>query len=71
MKGVATVMNDLIVCSICLRVRRRAEWLDAERVISEIRSYDAELPQFRGVVCDRCTTEISRRRTTGQGALAA
>jgi hypothetical protein len=52
-------MNDLIVCSICLRVRRGAEWLDAE------------LPQFRGVVCDRCTTEISRRRTTGQGALAA
>lgn len=64
-------MKRLIVCSICLRVRRGAEWLDAERVIAEIRSYDAELPRLRGVVCDRCTSKISRRRDAGQDALAA
>jgi hypothetical protein len=64
-------MKRLIVCSICLRVWRGAKWLDAERVIEETRSYDAELPRLRGVVCDRCTTEIARRRAAGPDALAA
>ena len=29
-------MIDLIACSICLRVRRGPEWLDAEHVIRDI-----------------------------------
>ena len=34
-------MIDLIVCSICLRVRRGSEWQDAERVVREISSTTA------------------------------
>jgi hypothetical protein len=39
-------MLDLIACSICLRVRRGSEWLDAEHVIRDIKSYDDELPRL-------------------------
>jgi hypothetical protein len=64
-------MIDLIVCSICLRVRRGSEWLDAERVVREIRSYDGDLPRLHGAVCDACSEAISRRRAAAQEALAA
>jgi hypothetical protein len=42
-------MIDLIVCSICLRVRRGSEWLDAEYVVRDIKSYDhsSTAPQRR------------------------
>ena len=64
-------MIQLIACSICLRVRRGSEWLDAERVVREINSYDGELPRLHGAVCDDCAEAISRRRTCGQLAVAA
>jgi hypothetical protein len=32
--------TTLVACSLCLRVLRGSEWLEAERVISEIRSYE-------------------------------
>jgi hypothetical protein len=64
-------MTDLIVCSICLRVRRGSEWLDAERVVRETRSYDGDLPQLHGAVCDACAEAIARRRATPQEAMAA
>jgi hypothetical protein len=64
-------MIDLIVCSICLRVRRGSEWLDAEHVVREINSYDGELPRLHGAVCDGCAEAISRRRAGGQVAVAA
>ena len=62
---------DLIVCSICLRVRRGSEWQDAERVVREISSYDRELPRLHGAVCDACAKTISRRRASRQDAIAA
>ena len=64
-------MIDLVVCSICLRVRRGSEWIDAERVIRDIRSYDDELPRLHNAVCGDCTEAISRRRVNAQGAVAA
>jgi hypothetical protein len=64
-------MIDLIVCSICLRVRRGSEWIDAERVIRDIKSYDDELPLLHNAVCDDCTEAISRRRVNAQDAVAA
>jgi hypothetical protein len=64
-------MIDLIVCSICLRVRHGSEWLDAERVVREISSYDRELPRLHGAVCDACAEAISRRRESRQDAVAA
>jgi hypothetical protein len=63
-------MIDLIACSICLRVRRGSEWLDAERVIREIKSYDDELPRLHGALCTDCAEAISRRRVDEE-ALAA
>ena len=66
-----SLMIDLIVCSICLRARRGSEWLDAEHVIRDIKSYDDELPRLHGAVCDDCAEAISRRRVDGEDALAA
>jgi hypothetical protein len=71
MKGVPTQMIDLIVCSICLRVRRGSEWLDADRVVRETSSYDGELPRLHGAVCDACAEAISRRRADWEDAVAA
>jgi hypothetical protein len=54
---------DLISCSLCLRVRRGSEWLEAERVIKEIRSYELDAPpRLRSAVCDECSESIFRRR---------
>lgn len=64
-------MTQLMACSICLRVRHGSEWLDAERVIREISSYDDELPRFDGAICDDCIEAISRRRGDAQDAVAA
>jgi hypothetical protein len=64
-------MIDLIACSICLRVRRGSEWLDAEHVIRDIKSYDGELPRLHGAVCDDCAEAISRRRADWEDAVAA
>ena len=64
-------MINLIACSLCLRVRRGPEWLDAERVISDIKSYDGELPRFHGAVCDDCADAIFRRRAEWEDQLAA
>jgi hypothetical protein len=55
--------TDLITCSICLRVLRGTEWVDAERVIREIRSYDLEAPpHLRDAVCEACADSIFNRR---------
>ncbi len=64
-------MIDFIVCSICLRVRRGSEWLDAEHVIRATTSYDDELPRLHGAVCDDCAKAISHRRVDGGDAVAA
>jgi hypothetical protein len=59
-KGLRT---DLITCSICLRVLRGAEWVDAERVIREIRSYELQAPpHLRDAVCEACADSIFNRR---------
>jgi hypothetical protein len=55
--------TNLITCSICLRVLRGAEWVDAERVIREIRSYELEAPpHLRDAVCEACVETIFSRR---------
>ena len=64
-------MIQLIACSICLRVRRGSEWLDAERVIRDTSSYDDELPRLHGAVCNDCVEAISRRRADAQNPVVA
>jgi hypothetical protein len=65
-------MIDLIACSICLRVQRGSDWVDAEDVIREIRSYELdESPRLHGVVCKDCAEAISRRRAVHEEPVAA
>ena len=55
--------TDLIACSLCLRVLRGSEWVEAEHVIREIRSYELEAPpRLHSAVCDLCAESISSRR---------
>jgi len=62
----------LVTCPLCLNVRRGAEWIDAERMIRETRSYElAALPQLISEVCARCDDAIARRRAQKHAALAA
>src|SRR6476646_376349 len=53
----------LVTCSMCLRVLRGSEWIEAERVIHEIRSYELEAPpRLRPALCDVCAESIHSRR---------
>ena len=62
----------LVACSICLRVRRGSEWIEAERVIGQIRSYElAAPPRLERAVCDVCAGSLLARRASGDGRLAA
>jgi hypothetical protein len=62
----------LITCSLCLRVLRGSEWLEAERVIGEIRSYELEAPpRLEPAVCDVCAESILNRRAHLDEPLAA
>jgi hypothetical protein len=54
-------MIELIVCSVCLRVRDGSEWLEAERVIGEFRTYEGDLPRLHGAVCDACAEGVRRK----------
>jgi hypothetical protein len=45
------------------RVRRESEWMEAERVIREIRSYEfGAPPRLQSAVCDDCAETILSRR---------
>jgi hypothetical protein len=63
--------GELVTCSICLRVQRGSQWIDAERVIREIRTYDEPLPRLQRGMCDECVESIFRRRGEHEGPLAA
>ncbi len=54
-------MIDLIVCSICLRVRHGSAWFDAECVSGEITPGDGELFRLHGAVCDACAQGPRRK----------
>lgn len=53
----------LPTCSICLRVLQKGDWVDAEAVIVEHRSYELEsLPSLRPALCADCEEAIYQRR---------
>lgn len=61
----------LITCSLCLRVLRDSEWIEAERVITEIRSYELEAPpRLQSAVCDACAESIWSRRLQSEDVAA-
>jgi hypothetical protein len=63
---------ELSACSLCLRVLRGSEWVEAERVIREIRSYELEAPpQLHAALCNFCVESVlSRRARRGEPLLA-
>ena len=63
---------DLVTCSLCLRVRRGSEWMQAELVIRDTRSYDfATPPRLLPGVCEVCAESIFDRRMQIADAIAA
>ena len=64
--------SELVVCSLCLRVRRGPAWIEPGDVIRELRSYELdELPELRPGVCDDCADAILERRARAQETIAA
>jgi hypothetical protein len=64
--------KGLIICTLCQRVQRGSEWVETERMIRELRSYDLEsIPQLHGTICDDCVDSILVRRAEPGNALAA
>jgi hypothetical protein len=58
---------SLIGCSRCLRVLRDEEWVHAETVIRELRSFEYEAPpRFAPVLCLTCVLSIQLRRARGE-----
>jgi hypothetical protein len=64
--------TDLMTCSLCLRVLRGSEWVEAETIIREIRSYELEAPpRLDSGVCEHCAEAILSRRAQIAEAAAA
>jgi hypothetical protein len=64
--------RSLVSCSICLRVLRGSEWIEAERAIRALRSYElAAPPRLEPGLCDACAESISRRRARVGASIAA
>jgi hypothetical protein len=64
--------TDLIACSLCLRVLRGSEWIEAERIIRSIRSFELEAPpRLHPAVCDYCAEAILSRREEASERFAA
>ncbi len=63
---------DLVTCSLCLRVCRGSEWMQAELVIRDTRSYElATPPRLLPGVCEACAESIFGRRMQTAHAIAA
>jgi hypothetical protein len=66
------IANQLIACSVCLRVLRGEEWVEAEHAIRDLRSFALPAPpRLEPALCDHCTESIRRRRSEPSAALAA
>jgi hypothetical protein len=64
--------TDLMTCSLGLRVLRGSEWVEAETIIREIRSYELEAPpRLQSGVCEHCAEAILGRRARVAEAVAA
>lgn len=62
----------LTSCPLCLRVLRGPDWVEAERVIRDIRSYElAAPPRLEWTVCELCSESIFNRRVQPDEPIAA
>lgn len=59
----AHLPQGLATCSICLRVWRGSEWIDAEQAIIELRTFaHGEPVRLAPGLCDDCREELAERR---------
>ena len=66
------MQKRLIICTLCQRVQRGNEWVETEKMIRELRTYEFNsIPQLHGTVCDECVDSILLRRSEPAAALAA
>jgi hypothetical protein len=66
------VHESFVVCTLCLRVLRGASWVEAEKVILEVRSFElASMPTLHNALCTDCSEMIQLRRGDAQRAEAA
>ena len=62
----------LVACSRCLRVQRGSSWVDAEEIITELRTYElVDTPRLRPGLCGYCTAAIEAARAAPAHPLAA
>ena len=59
----ASELQSVVSCSLCLRTFRGGAWIEAEEAIRELRSFErsAPLPLEPGL-CDDCIARIRTRR---------
>jgi hypothetical protein len=64
--------TELTTCSLCLRVLLDSEWIEADRVIRETRSFELEAPpRLHSAVCALCAESITSRRAQAPEPIAA
>jgi hypothetical protein len=63
---------SFVTCSVCLRVLRGADWLEAGHLIRSLRTFDhVVVPRLRPALCDYCADELRQRREPPREPLAA
>ena len=66
------VHESFVVCTLCLRVLRGSNWVEAEKVIREVRSFElVSMPSLLPGLCADCSEMIQLRRGEPQSAAAA
>jgi hypothetical protein len=55
---------SVVACSLCLRVLHDSGWIEADRVIRELRTFELPAPiRLEPGLCDGCVELVDRRRT--------
>jgi hypothetical protein len=64
--------SGLAACSLCLRVLRGGEWVEAGDLIRVLRTFEQRaLPRLGPGLCDHCELGLWERRRLGAERLAA
>jgi hypothetical protein len=61
--GLKSPQAGLVTCSICLRVQRGSNWVEAEEAIRDLRTFDLSAPvRLEAGICAGCGDGIAERR---------
>jgi hypothetical protein len=63
------IARMLTACAWCERIRLDDRWVDPQRAIAQLRTYEWKRPpQFTHGICERCLEDVERRRSTANAA---